>query len=92
MKFSSQLTAVANRTAHGSRRKPGTSASCLLPSALERGVALVITVIMVAVITFLTIAFLVLTRREAASSRTSTDTTIARLAAETAMDELDAAE
>ncbi len=52
----------------------------------ERGVALVITVIMLSVITFMAVAFLVLSQREKGASTTSTHQTIATLAAEMALD------
>lgn len=48
--------------------------------------ALVVTIIMVAVITFLAIAFLVLSRREKGAVTTAVDQTTARLAAETALE------
>ncbi|MEI2727029.1 MAG: hypothetical protein V9H26_27075 [Verrucomicrobiota bacterium] len=50
----------------------------------ERGVALIVTVIMLSVITFLAVAFLALMGREKGSVKTATDQTIARLAADTA--------
>lgn len=52
----------------------------------QRGVALVVTLIMLSVITFLAIAFLVLSRREKGAVTTATDQTVARLAAETAVE------
>lgn len=52
----------------------------------ERGIALVITLIMLAVITFMAIAFLVLSRGERTSTATATDQTIARLAANNALE------
>src|SRR5690348_10945103 len=58
----------------------------LRPPAGERGIALVITLIMLAVITFMAIAFLVLSRGERTSTATATDQTIARLAANTALE------
>jgi hypothetical protein len=51
----------------------------------ERGIALVITLIMLAVTLVMAVAFLALARRERGSVSTSTDTTVARLAAETAV-------
>ena len=50
----------------------------------ERGVALVVTLILLAVITFMAITFLVVTRSEKGSVTTQTDLTMARLAADTA--------
>src|SRR5215469_6421479 len=52
----------------------------------ERGIALVITLIMLAVITFMAIAFLVLSRGERSSTATATDQTIAKLAANNALE------
>lgn len=51
----------------------------------QRGVALVVTVIMLTVITFLAIAFLVLSRREKGAVTVATDQTVAQLAAEAAL-------
>jgi hypothetical protein len=51
----------------------------------EHGVALVVTVILISVITFLAVAFLVLTRRERGAVTTSVQQTVARQAAETAL-------
>ena len=52
----------------------------------ERGVALVITLILLSVITFMAITFLVVSRSEHGSVTTQTDMTMARLAAETGRD------
>src|SRR5258708_6834291 len=52
----------------------------------ERGVALVITLIMLSVITFMAIAFLVLSRGERTSVGTATDQSIARLGADNALE------
>jgi hypothetical protein len=54
------------------------------PSTSESGVALIVTVIMISVITFLTVAFLALSGRERNSVKTSTAQTTARLAADEA--------
>jgi len=51
----------------------------------QRGVALIITVIMLSVITFLAVAFLALSGREKGAVKTATDQTTAREAANTAM-------
>src|SRR5688572_17188581 len=51
---------------------------------LQRGVALVLTLIMLSVITFLTVAFLTLSRRERGAATTAADQTTSRLAADTA--------
>src|ERR1035438_5698914 len=75
------MTLNASRsTLHAPRlRPPATRHS-------ERGVALVITLIMLSVITFMAITFLVVSRREHGSVATTTDSTIARLAAESGRD------
>src|SRR6516225_7454361 len=52
----------------------------------ESGVALVITLIMLSVITFMAIAFLVLSRGERSSVGTATDQSLARLASDTALE------
>ena len=50
----------------------------------QRGVALIVTIIMLSVITFLAVAFLALMGREKGSVKIATDQTIARLASDTA--------
>lgn len=60
---------------HRTSRSPG-----------ERGIALVITLIMLAVITFMAIAFLVLSRGERSSVGTATDQAIARQGADNALE------
>jgi hypothetical protein len=69
------------------RPPPTTPRSCpwVRPGA-ERGVALVITLIMLSVITFMAIAFLVLSRGERTSVGTATDQSLARLAADNALE------
>jgi len=52
----------------------------------QRGVALVVTLILLSVITFMTITFLVISRREKGSVTTTTDQNIARLAADAALE------
>jgi hypothetical protein len=52
----------------------------------QSGVALVVTIIMISVITFLTIAFLALSGREKGATKTATDQVNARLAADQAME------
>ena len=59
------------------------SAFCLQPS--RRGIALVITLIMLAVTLVMAVAFLAVARRERNAVTTSTDTATARLAADTAL-------
>lgn len=67
-----------------------TSADASLVSRAARhasrsGVALIVTVIMLSVITFLAVAFLALSGREKGAVKTATDQTTARLAADTAL-------
>jgi hypothetical protein len=57
---------------------------CATSRGSESGVALVITLILLSVITFMAIAFLVLSRGQKSSVTTTTDQTIARQAAEAA--------
>jgi hypothetical protein len=59
-----------------------------LPSrvARQRGVALVVTLILLSVITFLTVAFLFLSQRERGSVATTVDQSVARYAAEAAVE------
>jgi hypothetical protein len=54
------------------------------PRPSERGVALVITLVLLSVITFMAVTFLVVSRSQHGSVSTETDQTVARLAAETA--------
>jgi hypothetical protein len=63
-----------------SRRPP-----VIRPGATERGVALVVTLIMLSLITFLTVAFLALTRRERAAVTVTVEQTDARLALDAAL-------
>src|SRR4051812_42455499 len=51
----------------------------------ERGVALIITLIMLSVITFMAVTFLVLSRREKGSVTLASDQTTARFATDTAL-------
>jgi hypothetical protein len=74
----------------GCQKSQMLAASGLLPSACtrqssRRGIALVITLIMLAVTLVMAVAFLALARRERGSVTTSTATTTARLAADTAV-------
>ena len=66
---------------------PGPSPICHLPSPArrERGVALVITLIMLSVTLIMAVAFLALSRRERSAVATTTDTAAARLAADSAL-------
>jgi hypothetical protein len=71
------------RTVNPRRVAPGAPPS---EFARQRGVALVVTIILISVITFLTIAFLALSRREKGSMTTTADQTTARLAADAAIE------
>jgi hypothetical protein len=64
-----------------SRSQPST----LNPQPSQRGVALVITLILLSVVTFMAITFLALSRRERSAVTTVTDTASARLAADAAL-------
>ena len=76
-------------SAGATRRRPG-SVCGAGGSSGQRGVALVITLIMLSVITFMAIAFLVLSRGERTSVSTATDQSIARLAADNALERVQA--
>ena len=54
--------------------------------ASRSGVALIVTIIMISVITFLTVAFLALSGREKGAVKTATNQTTARLAADQALE------
>ena len=56
------------------------------PVASRSGVALIVTIIMISVITFLTVAFLALSGREKGAVKTATNQTTARLAADQALE------
>jgi hypothetical protein len=60
--------------------------SPLAPRPSARGVALIITLIMLSVITFMTVTFLVLSHRERGAVVTTTDQTTARFAADSALE------
>jgi hypothetical protein len=72
-------TAPLRLPAAGGRLRP----ACFTPRA-SQGVALVITLIMLSVITFMAVTFLVLSHRQRGSVTTTTDQAEARFAAETA--------
>jgi len=67
-----------------SSTRPVAVAGCRANQHAERGVALVVTLILLSVITFMAVAFLVMSRSEKGSVTTTTDMTTARLAAESA--------
>ncbi len=60
--------------------------SPLAPRPSERGVALVITLVLLSIITFMAVTFLVLSRNQHGAVATETDQAVARLAAESARD------
>ena len=85
----SRITPVlrSSATAEGGHHAPrSTLHAARFPRPSERGVALVITLLLLSVITFMAITFLVVSRSEHSSVATTTDSTIARLAADTARD------
>ncbi|HYG35121.1 MAG TPA: hypothetical protein VEC99_10075, partial [Clostridia bacterium] len=85
MKLTSQ-SHHSSRQGLESHRLPPPVAQTISPAAAQRGVALVITLILLSVITFMAIAFLVLTRGQRLSVASSTDQSLARLAADTAQE------
>src|SRR5262249_38938916 len=83
VRFNSRLGAPASRrrVERISRRDAGD------PTLdLEKGIALVITLIMLAVITFMAVTFLVITRGHKSTGATQTDQAVARLAADNAFE------
>jgi len=84
------LGAAASRITHHvspfALEAPAIPHSALRTPHSQRGVALVITLILLAVITFMAITFLVVSTAERGSVTTQTDLSIARLAADTARD------
>ena len=70
---------VSRFTFHVSRFTPHASRS-------QRGVALIVTLLLLSIITFMTITFLVVSRSQKGSVVTETDQSIARLAADTALE------
>ena len=84
------ITHHASRfTLHAPRSR--TRPSPLAPRPSERGVALVITLLLLSVITFMAVTFLVVSRSQKGSVTTETDQAIARLAADTALERAKAA-
>ena len=70
---------VSRFTFHVSRPTPPVSRS-------QRGVALVVTLLLLSIITFMTVTFLVVSRSQKGSVVTAIDQAIARLAADTALE------
>src|SRR5512135_897331 len=65
--------------------------SPLAPRPSERGVALVVTLLLLSIITFMVVTFLVVSRSQKGSVGTETDQAIARLAADMALERAKAA-
>lgn len=77
-----------SRTQNAESRHRQVSAFCVPHATFaraQRGMALIITLILLSVTLVMVVAFLAVSRRERASVTTTTDTTIARLAADTAL-------
>jgi hypothetical protein len=72
---------ISLRTPHSALRTP----TVVNRKSFQKGIALVITLIMLSVTLLMAVAFLALAKRERGSVTTTTDTTTARLAAETAV-------
>ena len=94
MKFSSHNRVAADVTPlHLKFREAGAGAHRLPRSGsrAQRGIALVVTLILLTVITFLAVAFLFLSRRERGSVGVAVDQTVSRLATEAATERAKAA-
>jgi hypothetical protein len=74
-----------SKNLQSSRRGAGNSQFTIHNSQFERGMALVITLILLSVTLVMAIAFLAISRRERGSVTTSTDTATARLAADSGL-------
>ena len=74
------------RATEDGQHAPYPRPSPLAPRPSERGVALVITLVLLSVITFMAVTFLVVSRSQHGSVATETDQTIARLAADSAIE------
>src|SRR5262245_12068229 len=72
---------------NGDPRQPAAFSRAVLGPQPNAGVALVITLILLAVITFMTVTFLVVTHSETSNVKTQYDQTTARLAAEQALEQ-----
>ena len=68
------------------RQKTARGSQTLLARPSERGIVLVISLLLLSVITFMAVTFLVVSRSERGAVSTSTDQTVARLAADAALD------
>ena len=76
---------VTSRRAGRCASARGNRKSSILTRTAERGIALIITLILLSVTLVMAIAFLAISRRERGSVTTSTDTATARLAADSAL-------
>ena len=85
---SDQWSVISNQAVHGSRITHHVSRitrpSSVAPRPSERGVALVITLVLLSVITFMAVTFLVVSRSQHGAVSIETDQQIARMAADTA--------
>jgi hypothetical protein len=91
MKFRTKRLSTAALQDHGTTPgvSPRAGVSSRSPLGLrhsQRGIALVITLILLSVITFMAIAFLVLTRGQKTNSATAIDQALAKMAADSAQD------
>src|SRR5258708_34861614 len=75
------LRDIYRRRAAGIQRRDGARFAAVIGAGSRKGIALVITLILLAVITFMAITFLVVSRSEQGQVHTETDQTTARLAA-----------
>jgi len=85
MKIKSDMCQVTSDKRDVASRKALARHSPLATHHPERGIALIITLILLSVTLVMAVAFLAISRRERASVVTSTDTATARLAADTAL-------
>src|SRR5579885_2965541 len=81
----SRAQCLACNTRHADR-SPRASLRARRSAGSQSGIALIITLIMLSVITFMAIAFLVLSRGERSSVETATDQSLAKLAADNALE------
>ena len=90
MKIKSDIKQVTSEKWQVTSGKTHHSSLITRHSARERGIALVITLILLSVTLFMALAFLAISRRERGSVTTATDTATARLAADSALAEAQA--
>src|SRR5258706_2185133 len=80
------LRDIYRRRAAGTQRRDGARFAAVIGAGSREGIALVITLILLAVITCMAITFLVVSRSEQGQVHTETDQTTARLAADSALE------